>query len=130
MRKKILIADDDRSLRRLVRATLRVGDEEYDFLEAASGKEALEIARRELPELLLLDIMLPTMDGFAVCEQLKSDPLTTGITIVMLTAIRQPEDMERGKAVGADEYFTKPFSPLQLLQLVERIMREEAKDQI
>jgi CheY-like chemotaxis protein len=123
MGKKILIVDDDRSVRLLVRATLGAGAEEYDILEAGSGKEALEIARRELPELLLLDIMMPRVDGFTVCEQLKSDPATSGITIVMLTAIRRPEDIERGKTAGADGYFTKPFSPLQLLQLVERVMR-------
>lgn len=120
-KRKVLIVDDDRSLRLLVRATL--GDEEYEILEAATGKEALEIARRELPELLLLDIMMPTIDGLTVCEQLKSDPATTNINVVMLTAVRRPEDIERSKAVGADEYFTKPFSPLELLQLVERIMK-------
>jgi CheY-like chemotaxis protein len=120
-KRKVLIVDDDRSLRLLVRATL--GDEEYEILEAATGKEALEIARRELPELLLLDIMMPTIDGLTVCEQLKSDPATTNINVVMLTAVRRPEDIERSKVVGADEYFTKPFSPLELLQLVERIMK-------
>jgi CheY-like chemotaxis protein len=119
-KRKVLIVDDDRSLRLLVRATL--GDEEYEILEAATGKEALEIARRELPELLLLDIMMPTIDGLTVCEQLKSDPATTNINVVMLTAVRRPEDIERSKVV-ADEYFTKPFSPLELLQLVERIMK-------
>jgi CheY-like chemotaxis protein len=120
MKRKVLIVDDEPSLRLLVRATL--GDEEYEILEAASGKVALEIARRELPELLLLDIMMPNMDGLTVCEQLKSDPATKGIKVVMLTAVRRPEDVKRSKAVGADEYFTKPFSPLQLLQLIERII--------
>jgi two-component system alkaline phosphatase synthesis response regulator PhoP len=123
MTKKILIADDEQPLRLLVRATL--GDEDYEILEASDGQETLEVARRERPKLLLLDIQMPEKNGFEVCEQLKSDPATADIVVVMLTVKSQQTDKERGRAVGADYYFTKPFSPLQLLQLVDRIMRED-----
>lgn len=123
MTKKLLIADNEQPLRLLVRATLK--DKNYEILEASDGQEALEVARRERPKLLLLDIQMPAMTGFEVCEQLKSDPTTADIVVVMLTVKSQQIDKERGKAVGADYYFTKPFSPSQLLQLVDRIMREE-----
>ncbi len=123
MVKKILIADDEQTLRLLVRATLE--DENYEILEASDGQEALEIARREQPTLLLLDVQMPAMTGFEVCEQLKSDPATANIVVVMLTVKSQQTDKEQGKTVGADYYFTKPFRPLQLLQLVDRIMRED-----
>lgn len=123
MTEKLLIADNEQPLRLLVRATLK--DKDYEILEASDGQEALEVARRERPKLLLLDIQMPAMTGFEVCEQLKSDPTTADIVVVMLTVKSQQTDKERGKAVGADYYFTKPFSPSQLLQLVDRIMREE-----
>ncbi len=123
MTRKILIADDERALRLLVSATL--GDEDYEILEARDGQETLEVARREQPKILLLDIQMPVMDGFEVCKQLKSDPATADIIVVILTVKSRQTDKERGKAVGADYYFTKPFSPLQLLQLIDQIMEED-----
>lgn len=119
--KTILIVDDKAEVRELVEVTLRVGD--YRILQAESGDQALEIARAERPELILLDVMMPGgIDGFEVCEQLKSDPATEGITIIMLTAKGQEVDKERGSQVKADGYYTKPFSPLELLQKVEEIL--------
>jgi CheY-like chemotaxis protein len=121
---KLLIADDEPAVRALVHATLE-GDG-YVILEAADGEEALEVARAELPALVLLDIMMPRLDGLEVCRRLKADPGTSGIVIVMLTAQAQDRDRQRGLAAGADDYFTKPFSPLALLDMVERLRLRSA----
>jgi CheY-like chemotaxis protein len=124
MTKKILIADDEEPLRLLVRATLEdeSGEGRYAIIEAIDGNEALEMARRERPELILLDIQMPGLSGLEVCKMLKDDPVTSDLMIVMLTARGQQSDRERGFAAGADDYFAKPFSPLELLQLVDRVM--------
>lgn len=124
MPQKILIVDDEEPLRLLVRATLEdeSGEGRYEIIEAADGNEALEVARREQPELILLDIQMPGLSGLEVCKMLKDDPVTSDLTIVMLTAKGQQSDRERGFAAGADDYFAKPFSPLELLQLVDRVM--------
>jgi two-component system phosphate regulon response regulator PhoB len=120
--KKILIVDDQPEVRELVDVTLRIGD--YTILQAVSGDQALAIAHVEHPDLILLDVMMPnsSIDGFEVCRQLKSDPTTRNIYIVMLTARGQEADMELGKQAGADDYFTKPFSPLQLMNKVEELL--------
>jgi len=123
MTKKILIADDEESLRLLVHATLE--DEAHQILEAADGVEALEIARREKPDLILLDVIMPRMDGLEVCRRLKRDPATSHIPIVMLTVMGREEDREKGLLAGADHYLRKPFSPLQLLYLVETLLSEK-----
>ena len=120
---KLLIADDEQAVRALVHVTLE-GDD-YEILEAADGVEALEVARGEVPRLVLLDIMMPRLDGLEVCRQLKSDPLTRDIVVVMLTAQAQERDRDQGLAAGADDYFTKPFSPLALLNMVERVRQEQ-----
>jgi two-component system phosphate regulon response regulator PhoB len=120
--KKILIVDDQPEVRELVDVTLRISD--YTISQAESGDQALTVARAEHPDLILLDVMMPTssIDGFEVCRQLKSDPMTRDINIVMLTARGQEADMEMGRKVGADDYFTKPFSPLQLMNKVEELL--------
>jgi DNA-binding response OmpR family regulator len=79
------------------------------------------LAREMHPELVLLDVMMPKVDGFEACRRLKEDPATSDIVVVMLTARAQESDRERGRGAGADEYFTKPFSPVALLRLVEEI---------
>lgn len=120
--KKILIVDDQIEVRELIEVTLRIGD--FEILQAESGPEALKIAHTEKPELMFLDVMMPEggMDGFEVCEQLKKDPETAGIIIVMLTAKGQEKDRQRGREAGADDYFTKPFSPLELMKKVEEVL--------
>lgn len=119
--KKILIVDDQKEVRELVEVTLNIGD--YKIIQAENGKTAVEIARSELPDLILLDVQMPgEMDGFDVCETLKNDPETAGITIIMLTAMGQEIDKERGDKAGCDGYYTKPFSPLELMNKVEEIL--------
>lgn len=120
--KKILIVDDQSEVRELVEVTLRIGP--YEILQASSGDEALTITRSERPDLVLLDVMMPnsSVDGFDVCRQIKSDPATRNISVVMITARGQEADLEIGKQAGADDYFTKPFSPLELMNKVEEIL--------
>ena len=120
--KKILIVDDQPEVRELVDVTLRIG--EYTIWQAANGDQALTVAHAEHPDLILLDVMMPnsSIDGFEVCRRLKSDPATQNIYVVMLTARGQDTDLEMGRQVGADDYFTKPFSPLQLMNKVEELL--------
>lgn len=119
--KQVLLADDDKSVRDLLRETLG-DDERYDVLEAADGEQALEIARRRRPNLIFLDVLMPKKNGFEVCRELKRDPATAGIKVVMLTALGQDDARDEGLGAGADDYFTKPFSPLALISKVEQIL--------
>jgi two-component system, OmpR family, phosphate regulon response regulator PhoB len=120
--KKLMIADDEDGIRSLVKMTLAV--DSFEIVEARDGDEALAVARREQPDLLFLDVMMPGTSGVDVCRTLKEDPATAGITIVMLTAKAQEQDREEGLAAGADDYFTKPFSPVGLLTKVEEVFTE------
>lgn len=122
--KKILIVDDQIEVRELVQVTLEIGD--YQILSAENGREAVRIAQTEHPDIILMDIMMPgsEVDGLEACRQLKSNPATRDITIVMLSAKGQESDIDIGKAAGADDYFTKPFSPIALIEKVEEVMGE------
>ncbi len=117
--RKLLIADDEPGIRRLVRMTLESDD--YEIIEAADGQEALELAQRHNPELMLLDVMMPKRSGLEVCRLLKGDPDTAGITIFLLTARAHESDQMEGRAAGCDGYFLKPFSPVALMRKVEEI---------
>lgn len=120
--KKILIVDDQAKIRELVHVTIRIGD--YQIFEASSGDEAVEVAREHQPDLIFLDVMMPnsSLDGFEVCEILKKDERTRNAHILMLTALDKKDDLARGKEAGADGYFTKPFSPLELMTKVEEVL--------
>jgi CheY-like chemotaxis protein len=120
--KKILIVDDQIEVRELVQVTLEIGD--YQILSAENGQQAIDIARTEHPDIILLDIMMPgsDVDGLEACRLLKADPATADITIVMLSARGQEVDVENGKVAGADDYFTKPFSPIALIEKVESVI--------
>ena len=119
--KKILIVDDQAEVRRLVEMTLKVGD--YQVLQAKSGKEAIEIVRAEKPHLIIMDIMMPgDIDGLEATRVLKNDPETKDSKIIMLTAKGQETDREKGFEAGADDYFAKPFSPLELIKKVEEVL--------
>jgi len=121
---KLLIADDEPAVRALVHATLE-GDD-YQIIEAGDGVEALELVRAENPSLVLLDVMMPRLNGLDVCRSIKADPSTSDTMVVMLTAQARQRDRERGIAAGADVYFTKPFSPLALLNMVERVRHNQS----
>ena len=117
----ILIADDEDSLRLLIRTTLESA--EVALLEAGDGNAALEMARRELPDLIVLDWMMPGKSGIEVAKELRADPRTAGIAILMLTAMGREQDRKQGLAAGVQAFLVKPFSPLDLLQRVQAVLR-------
>jgi two-component system, OmpR family, phosphate regulon response regulator PhoB len=119
----LLIAEDEEGIRALVKMTL--ARNEYEILEAVDGEEALALAREHRPELILLDVMMPGLSGFEVCRALKDDPTTAQATVVMLSARSQEADREQGMASGADDYFTKPFSPIALLRKIDEVYRRD-----
>lgn len=116
---KLLIADDEESVRSLVRITLET--ESHEILEARDGTQALDLIREHRPELVLLDVDMPEVSGLDVCRSVKEDPTTSDITVVMLTAAAQESDLHEGEQAGADGYFTKPFSPIALLEKVDEV---------
>lgn len=118
MNEKLLIADDNGDLRRLLRISLGYG--KYRMYEAGTGVEALQIAREQRPDVILLDVMMPgELDGFQVCEQIKNDPILKGTFVIILTALTGVGDRTEGNRVKADFYMQKPFSPLQLIEVIE-----------
>jgi len=117
---KILIAEDSATTRRLV-ATWLIA-EGYDVIEAADGEEAVVLARRECPDLLVLDKVMPKFDGFEVVRALREDPRTRAIPIVMLTERTSEDDVLGGLSLGVEEYIPKPFSPHELSARVRRAL--------
>jgi len=120
-RPRVLIVDDDPLIRDVVRAVLEDGSYELD--EAADGEEALRLATSHPPDVVLLDVMMPGIDGFEVAKRFKNDTTLKNAVVVMLTAKDAPEDRRRGMEAGADVYFTKPFSPLELLTTLAGVVR-------
>ena len=121
--KKILIVDDQAEVRELVEVTLRAGN--FKVFQAKSGEEAIQITQTEKPDLIIMDIMMPgDMDGLQATQELKKDPQTRDCRIIILTAKGQETDKEKGFAAGADDYFIKPFSPLELIRKVEEALEE------
>jgi CheY-like chemotaxis protein len=117
MAERILIVEDHATMREALRLVLE--GEELEILEAADGNSALALAREDPPDLMLLDLHIPGVSGEDVLAELKGDPATAGIRVIVVTAAGE-EGRARALAVGADAYFTKPFSPTALLQAVER----------
>jgi CheY-like chemotaxis protein len=116
----VLLCDDEEVLRQLVRATLDNG--EYSIVEATDGDESLELARRLQPDLIILDMMMPGRSGLEVLEELRGDPNLGSTPVIMLTARARQADREAAAAAGADRYLAKPFSPLELISLVEELL--------
>jgi DNA-binding response OmpR family regulator len=116
----ILIVDDEPNIVQLVRITLE--DSHVRVLEASDGTTALDRALAVRPDLILLDVDLPDLNGLEVCRRLKAHAPLADTKIVMLTAAAQQDDVARGLAAGADQYLTKPFSPVRLLALVEQMV--------
>lgn len=119
--KKILIADDEAFIRELLITTL--SDADYEILTAKNGEEVLKIAHEEKPDLILLDILMPEMNGYEVCKKIKTNPETESIKVIMLTALGGETDRKKGFMVGADDYFSKPFSPSTLLYKLKDIFK-------
>ncbi|MBP6903321.1 MAG: response regulator [Burkholderiaceae bacterium] len=121
MSRRVLIVDDQPDIRRLIRMTLE--HEPFELAEAADGAEALAIAGSWQPHLILLDMMMPGgLDGVQVCQAVRADPAAAGARLVLLTARADEQTRAAALAAGADEYLTKPFSPLQLLDLIDRLL--------
>lgn len=121
MPKKILAVDDEKHIVRLVQVNLeRQG---YEVVTASDGKEALEKVASEKPDLLVLDVMMPYMDGFEVLQNLRRNPETREIPVIMLTAKAQDADVFKGWQSGVDCYLTKPFNPMELITFVKRIFK-------
>ena len=116
----VLVVDDDPVIQGLLRVNFEM--EGYEVIVAGDGVEGLERARSERPAVVILDVMMPRMDGLEVARQLKGDPATAPIPIVLLSAKAQQIDVRAGDAAGADVYVTKPFDPLDLLRRVEALI--------
>ena len=119
---KILIVEDDRPSARLLGYTLE--KEGYQVLLATNGIEGLKKALEESPDLVVLDVMLPGLDGFEVCHRLKGRPATAGLPVLMLSAKAQESDLRTGEKVGADRYLVKPVDPDFIVAAVESLLRE------
>ena len=122
MTQKILIVDDEPNI--VVPLQFLMERNGYETVVAQSGEEALEMISKEHPDLILLDIMLPGIDGFEVCEIVKLKPEWKGIKIIFLTAKGRDVDIAKGMVLGADEYVTKPFSNKQIVESVKRLLEE------
>ena len=123
---KILIVEDEANIRQLVRYNLE--KEGFQVMEAADGLQGLRTAQKEKPDLVLLDLMLPGMDGLEVCRTLKGAPATSALPIIMLTAKAEEVDKIIGLELGADDYMTKPFSPRELTARIKAVLRRSQKE--
>jgi len=119
---KIAIVDDEVHIRSLLEQTLEDLDGEPEILTAANGAEGLALIEREHPQLVFLDVMMPLMNGYEVCDAVRKDPALSGTTIVMLTAKGQESDRVRGLETGAHRFVTKPFDPDEILDLAREIL--------
>jgi CheY-like chemotaxis protein len=119
--KKVLICDDDPVILRLLQVNLEI--EGYDVVIAHHGEEAVDKALAETPDLVLLDIMMPRMDGYEACRQIRSHDETKEVPIVFLSARAQQSDIDKGRAYGVSDYLTKPFDPTDLLEVIERLTK-------
>lgn len=120
--KTVLVVDDEPDIRLILQARLEAAG--YRVETAGNGLEALNRIRTQPPDLVILDLMLPGMDGFAVCAMLKRDQRFSHIPIVILSARSQAQDKKTGASLGADAYITKPFQPQELLSTIEQLIEQ------
>jgi len=128
MAKRVLVVDDDRVIQQLLEVNLQL--EGYDVVATASdGREALDKIAELKPDLVILDVMMPKMDGLEVCRHLKADPKLASIPVILLSARAQDLDIREGIEIGANAYLTKPFDPVELLEVVGRLLSGARADQ-
>jgi DNA-binding response OmpR family regulator len=121
--KKILIVDDEPFIRTLLEETLEeFEDEGVELLVASNGIEGWQLVQQEQPNLIFLDVMMPKMSGYEVCQRIRQDSTLSDIYVIMLTAKGQEVDRERGQEVGADEYVTKPFDPDHIIERAQEVL--------
>jgi DNA-binding response OmpR family regulator len=117
---KILIAEDERDIRELVNFSLQFGG--FTVVQAANGAEAVELAQKERPDLVLMDVRMPKMTGYEACRQMKSMPELSDIPVVFLSAKGQESEIQTGLESGAEEYILKPFAPDELVKQVQAVL--------
>ncbi|MFN2594904.1 MAG: response regulator [Actinomycetota bacterium] len=118
--KRILVCDDDPVILRLLQVNLEL--EGYEVLTAQNGEEAVEVATAEIPDLILLDIMMPRMDGYQAVQEIKAQESTKHVPVVFVSAKAQQADVDLGKSYGVADYLTKPFDPTEMIELVARLV--------
>ncbi|HMU74975.1 MAG TPA: response regulator [Elusimicrobiota bacterium] len=123
---RLLLVEDDQTLSEIVSTLLK--QEAYRVTLTRNGEDALRLAREERPDLILLDVLLPKMSGFEVCQRLRSDPATCLIPIILVTALGATKDKVTGFKLGADEYLSKPFESMELLARVERVLQRSREE--
>jgi CheY-like chemotaxis protein len=119
-RNRILVVEDEESLLKL--ESILLSSKGYTVTGVMDGRSALEEVKANRPDLVILDIMLPEIDGFEVCRRIKEDPDTSHIPVLILTAKKNSQDMERGQQVGCDVYMTKPFKSAKVLDMVQELL--------
>jgi two-component system, OmpR family, alkaline phosphatase synthesis response regulator PhoP len=122
-RKRILVVDDEIYIVHILEFSLTM--EGYSVLTASDGEEALRIIEQERPDLVVLDIMMPKLDGYEVCRQLRQDEQFRSLPVILLSAKGRPIDREAGLSAGADDYITKPFSPRKLLEKMRELLERQ-----
>ncbi|WP_461022603.1 response regulator transcription factor [Thalassiella azotivora] len=122
--RRVLVADDDRDIRELVAFRLEAAG--FEVEQAEDGAQALERLRRSPPDLAVLDVMMPGLSGMDVTRQLRADPVTAHVPVILLTARAQEADVEAGFAAGVDDYVVKPFSPRELVSRVQAVLARRA----
>ena len=120
-KEKVLVVDDEENIRRLLRSML---GNKYIVLEAKDGKAAIDIVLSQKPDIILMDIMMPNMDGYTACHTIKQDPASKMIPVIMVTAVGQELNKKLAQEMGADGYITKPFSADELLRQVKQVLGE------
>jgi len=120
-KKRILIADDETVVRLIVR---RILDRDYIVLEATNGEEAVEIAKGQKPDLILMDLIMPKMDGYTACSEIKADQATKGIPVVILTAVGHELNKKYAMEMGAEGYLTKPINAQELIDRITPLLSE------
>ena len=119
-KKKVLIVDDEPNVRRLSRTIL---SKNFDVVEAEDGKQAIDIANTQQPDVILMDMMMPRMDGLTACQVIKNDPATKSIPVIMVTAIGFELNIKLSQQMGATGYVTKPFTPNDLLDKIMQVLQ-------
>lgn len=118
----ILVAEDERDIRDLITFTLTFAG--HQITQAANGAQAVELAKQEVPDLIMTDVRMPKMTGYEACRAIKDDPATAHIPVVILSAKGQDEEIDEGKAAGADAYILKPFAPNELTKRIAELLEQ------
>lgn len=122
---KILIAEDERDIRDLITFTLQFAG--YEVIAASNGEDAVMMARREIPDLILMDVRMPRMTGYEACTAMKADPRLKNVPVIFLSAKGQDVEIQAGLEAGAEEYLLKPFAPDQLTQRIQAVLEKFGK---